>query len=91
MTRYPYRADRQKQFVAAQREAREKKLGLWADTLPELPEPEGGVIGNRNSKVYRGPRCRSVAAMKDRNKASFANAQAAKAAGYRACKVCGGQ
>ena len=91
MTRYPYRADRQKQFVAAQREAREKKLGLWADTLPELPEPEGGVIGNRNSKVCHGPQCRSVARMSAKNKVPFTDAQAAKAAGYRACKVCGGR
>ena len=91
MTRFPYRADRRKKFVAAEREAREHKRGLWAKKLPDVPEPTIAIIANRRSKVYHGPECRYAKKTAEGNRVFFPSADAATAAGYRPCKACGGK
>lgn len=56
---------------------------------PAASEPVGpAVIGNKNSKVYHELDCGSVKKMKDSNKVSFDNADAAKAKGYDPCQNC---
>lgn len=91
LTRYSYAKHRKQQFLAAERVAQRRKQGLWASTLPELPEPEIHIVGNLNSKIYHSPDCLHAKRMHEQNKAFFPDAKAAKAAGFRACKVCGGE
>jgi len=47
-------------------------------------------VGSWKSNVYHKPTCRYVKAIKSYNKRYFASTTAAKKAGYRPCKVCGG-
>ncbi len=56
-----------------------------------MPGPEIHIVGNLNSKVYHSPDCRHAKRMHEENKAFLPDAKAAKAAGFRACKVCGGE
>ena len=50
--------------------------------------PKGAVRGNRHSMIYEWPGCPYYDKIAARNRVSFANAQAAEAAGYRPAKNC---
>lgn len=54
------------------------------------PDQSGpaSYIGNRNSKVFHRPTCKSVKAMKDKNKVAFASRDDAISIGYKPCKNC---
>ena len=49
-------------------------------------EAAGGVIGNKNSRVYHLPSCGSLP--KEENRVLFGSAAEAEAAGYRPCRRC---
>jgi hypothetical protein len=55
-----------------------------------LPRRRTGpaVLGNEHSHVYHLPHCRFAPSQEDA--AAFPSAEAAEAAGYRACKSCMG-
>jgi phosphatidylserine/phosphatidylglycerophosphate/cardiolipin synthase-like enzyme len=48
----------------------------------------GAIVGNRRSMIYEWPGCPYYDAISEGNRVEFPNAQAAKAAGYRAAKNC---
>lgn len=63
-------------------------------TTPEtpaaaVPEGEGQIIGNKNSKVYHAPDCGSLP--NEENRVYFASAAEAEDAGYRAHSACAGK
>lgn len=49
---------------------------------------DGGIRGNRNSKIYHRPDCPSYNRMAERNQVGFADKQAAESSGYRLAKNC---
>ena len=52
-------------------------------------EPVAGpVVGNRRSKIYAWPGCRSYDRMAPQNRVVFPNREAAEQAGYRAARNC---
>ncbi|QDV36343.1 thermonuclease family protein [Tautonia plasticadhaerens] len=55
---------------------------------PAIPALSGGVISNRNSRVYHASHCRSIGKMKEGNKVPFSTAAEAQAAGYRKAGDC---
>lgn len=88
-------ADRE--LARLEAEARTAKRGLWAGSNPIAPwewrkggsEVVGtGVIGNRNSRIYHAPNCRSVSRMRQENRVAFDSAPAAEKAGYRKAGDC---
>lgn len=50
--------------------------------------PAGRIIGNRNSRIYHLPGCRSYDAVAERNRVYFETAADAEAAGYRKARNC---
>lgn len=56
----------------------------------ELPATasEPRITGCRTTKIYCRPTCRYAPRVKPRNVLDFTSIAAARAAGYRACKVC---
>ena len=52
------------------------------------PAPSGPVVGVRTTRIYCRPVCRPGRAPKPENCVPFADAEAARASGYRACKQC---
>jgi len=49
---------------------------------------EGGIRGNRNSKIYHRSDCPSYNRMADKNRVGFADARAAESSGYRLARNC---
>jgi phosphatidylserine/phosphatidylglycerophosphate/cardiolipin synthase-like enzyme len=64
--------------------------GSAAASSPATPmaNATGEVHGNRNSKVYRVPGCKSYAGMRPASVVPFATAGEAQQAGYRKAKDC---
>ncbi len=96
------KADR-KTYARAEREAREARRGLWADTLPMPPwawrrterksdrQPTvafGNIIGNSRTKIYHRPDCPSYNKVSPENKVEFQTIEEAEKAGYRPAKNC---
>ncbi|MDP3063071.1 MAG: Ada metal-binding domain-containing protein [Chloroflexota bacterium] len=53
------------------------------------PSREATLLeGCRTTRIYCRPGCRAGIRMKPENRVSFRSADEARAAGYRACKVC---
>ena len=55
------------------------------------PEPVAaapGIVGVRTTRIYCRPECRPGRAPLPANLVFFASVEAARAAGYRACKLC---
>lgn len=83
-------------FVKLAAEAREKGVGLWSDDTRRAPpettlkKPQsqslGAYIGNRNSRVFHLPSCRSLPA--PHNQVPLANRNEAVRAGYSPCGIC---
>lgn len=49
---------------------------------------EGGILGNRNSRIYHWPGCPNYSQIAPDNRVAFASATDAEKAGYRAAKNC---
>jgi micrococcal nuclease len=78
-------------------EARQARRGLWSQPGPVPPwdwrkgqgmPPNAGVIANRRSHVYHRPNCPAASRVKESNRAAFATAADAEAAGYRRAGDC---
>ncbi len=78
-------------------DARQAKRGLWSQPNPTPPwawrsgqgaTATAGVVGNKRSRLYHAPNCRSVAVMKDENRVEFATTEEAVKAGYRKAGDC---
>ena len=48
----------------------------------------GGIVANKDSKVFHKADCKMAAKMKAENKTTFATKAEAEKAGFKACKVC---
>lgn len=56
--------------------------------LDRSPTTAGRVIGNRNSRIYHVPGCRSYDAVAERNRVYFNTEAEAEAAGFRKARNC---
>ncbi|SHJ12172.1 thermonuclease family protein [Desulfofundulus thermosubterraneus] len=72
-------------FVQLQREAREKKRGLWG---LEVKDKEPYYIGNARSKKFHRPDCEYGRQTAPDNRVRFATREKALDAGYEPCNVC---
>lgn len=88
----PFDARLCKAFQRYEEEARTHGRGIWRrgrPAAPKAPAPDPAAqVGNRNSKVFHTPDCHSAARMSLGNLVYFPDAEAARAAGYRPCKIC---
>lgn len=86
-------------FTTLQRTARDKGVGLWAETITnetKIKEPavsstepsEVNYIGNANTKKFHFPECSSVDSMAEHNKVSLYNKNDAINQGYVPCGRC---
>ena len=78
------------QFRQYEKEAREKKLGLWADR-PKEKEKKLIVekyVGSKFSNKYHFTHCRSAQKIKPANRRVFYSVKKAVDAGYVPCKRC---
>jgi endonuclease YncB( thermonuclease family) len=62
-----------------------RPLGLAGTPTPAA---RGRVIGNRNSRIYHVPGCRSYNAVAERNRVYFNTEEEARAAGFRKARNC---
>jgi len=74
-------------LVSLQKEAREKKIGIWS--LP-MPEEEKYYIASKGSKkfVFHRPDCLSVKRILEKNKILFQTRDQALDSGYSPCRTC---
>jgi endonuclease YncB( thermonuclease family) len=90
-------------YERAENDAKAGKRGLWADLSPTPPwefrrggrtakapaaPASGGIIGNRNSKIYHLPHCPDYNKVSERNRVPFKTEAEAQAAGYRKARNC---
>jgi len=61
-----------------------------SNTPSKINKGSGSIVGNSNTHVYHDPGCRYVPTIKPEHLTYFKSGKEAEAAGYRACKVCGG-
>ena len=64
---------------------------ITADETESPAEPTAPVvmyIGNKNSKVFHYPDCKSVSTMKEKNKVEFYSREEAEALHYKPCGAC---
>lgn len=59
-----------------------------ADPAPSGDLQTAAVIGNKNTKKFHEPSCKSVKQMKESNKVALESSDAALAAGYEPCQNC---
>jgi micrococcal nuclease len=71
-------------LLRLQRQAMEKRAGLWKD----LPDKGGPWVGNRNSRRFHRPDCPFGKAMAAKNRILFEQQYDAFWAGYSPCKKC---
>ena len=100
LSTYPPNVKYVDQLTAAETQAREAKVGLWAEDTAELLEPEvplpdlttteaeGTLLGNANSKKYHLPDCSGAQNMSEQNKVWFKTAADAETSGYSPCQLC---
>lgn len=65
--------------------------GALAASVPVTTTPaaaDGGILGNRNSRIYHWPGCPSYSQIAPENRVAFASGAEAERAGYRAAKNC---
>lgn len=87
-------------FVAAEKVAQSKGLGLWAYDSSEQPQPgdsneqsqpsdsNDSYIGNNNSRIFHRPDCASIADMEEHNKVDLSTRAEAISGGFTPCKNC---
>ncbi|MBX3266434.1 MAG: thermonuclease family protein [Acidobacteria bacterium] len=89
----------QREYAAAEIEARKAKRGIWSIASPVAPwdfrdgkgtpeAVEGLIIGNRRSRVYHAPGCPSYNRVSPQNRVMFKTAAEAEKAGYRKAGNC---
>jgi endonuclease YncB( thermonuclease family) len=78
-------------------EARSEGRGLWSRPNPVQPwrwrkgegvPVTGQVVGNRRSRIYHAPHCRSIDLMKSENRVVFQGEAWAEEAGYAPARDC---
>ena len=62
--------------------------GVDPDALEELASRGVRYFGSDTTHIYCHPTCRHARRVMERHKVTFRSAESARAAGYRACKVC---
>jgi micrococcal nuclease len=74
-------------LVSLQREAREKKIGIWS--IP-VPEKEEYYIASKGSKkfVFHRPDCLNAKRILEKNKIIFQTRDEALDSGYSPCRTC---
>jgi micrococcal nuclease len=83
-TRYPF--SHQREFEAAEREARQAGRGIWNRDLRSRwsdPEQRGRVIGNLRSRIYHLPEQPGYDRVEEKNRIYFSSEQDAVRAGFR--------
>ena len=65
-----------------------RKVSAASSPAASMAQASGDVHGNRNSKVYRVPGCKSYAGMNPKSVVPFATEAEAQQAGYRKAKDC---
>ncbi|ODU01990.1 MAG: hypothetical protein ABS79_00985 [Planctomycetes bacterium SCN 63-9] len=94
---YRQYAPADRELASLEAEAKAAKRGLWSGPNPVAPWEwrrggeavvGSGVIGNKNSRIYHTPNCRSVARMKEVNRVAFGSAVEAEGKGYRKAGDC---
>lgn len=73
-------------FVAAEKEARENKKGLWGNQ--NVQKEDKKYIGSKESNKYHLPSCQWAQKIKPENQVWFGSKEEAEKAGYQPCKVC---
>lgn len=86
------RSRRTDEAAEAAAEAQPQPLRDAAPAAPIPTEtasaPSGGILGNRNSRIYHWPGCPNYHQIAPDNRVAFASGEEAEAAGYRAAKNC---
>jgi len=91
-----------KNYAEAEINARNQKLGLWAQLSPTEPSawrrgennpnldgvPKGSIIGNTNSQIYHTPGCSTYAKVSPQNRIIFSTEKEAIEKGYRLSGAC---
>lgn len=78
-------------FTAAQKQARDSRLGLWTSEEEQkspLAGMQGKYVGSVNSNKYHSPGCKWAQQIQPENQIWFKTRQEAEAAGYVPCKAC---
>jgi micrococcal nuclease len=86
-TRYPFRY--QRDFEAAQQNARRTGTGMWNAEKREAwsdPSRRGTVIGNLRTGIYHVPGQKHYQDIREKNRLYFRTEEEARAAGYRKAK-----
>lgn len=84
---YPPDVKYQDKILAAQKQAREKQIGLWAPTNGK-GEGKGPYVASRSAEVFHYPSCPWAKKISEKNREYFPTRQEAINAGYRPCHVC---
>lgn len=87
-TRLPFKYS--EQFKQYEREARENKRGLWADSTTEKNKKLilEKYVGAKNSHIYHRPTCIAAQRIPPGNMRVFYSVKEAVDAGYVPCKIC---
>lgn len=72
-------------FMAAQKEARSRKAGMWGIPVWSL---EAYYVGNSRSLKFHRPQCRQARRLKSSEKVKFSSRDAALDSGYAPCRNC---
>lgn len=78
-------------LLKLQKQAREKRLGLWGKSLAEPREKSapGGFVASKNSKVYHEKGCPGAEGIEEHNLIEFSTEKEAIESGRRMCRVSG--
>lgn len=83
-TKYPF--SRQREFEAAEREARNAGIGIWNAARRSAwsdPRTRGRIIGNTRSRIYHVPGQQGYTYVLEKNRVYFMSEDEAVEAGYR--------
>jgi len=84
---YPPDVKYQEEILAAEREARERQLGLWAPTLLTA-SGDARYVASRLREPFHYSWCKWAQKISESNKERFRTREEALQAGHRPCKVC---
>ena len=83
---YPPDVKYQEEILQAEREARQKGIGLWSPT--SLPTEEYPYVASRLREPFHYSWCQWAQRISEENKEYFRTREEAVKAGHRPCKVC---